>query len=155
MYSFLADLVVVLHAIFVGVVVFGLLAIWIGALCRWRWVRNFWARLVHLGMIGFVAVEAAFGVTCPLTTLERYLRRLAGESVAQGSFMGRLAHHILFYDAPQWIFNAAHIVFGIVVLLTFLLIPPRWPRRRGADGKGQDESASIREPAAERTSVNS
>ena len=44
LYSFLADLVVVVHALYVGVVVFGLLLIWIGLFCRWQWVRSFWFR---------------------------------------------------------------------------------------------------------------
>jgi len=126
----LADAVVVVHAIYVAVVVFGLLAILIGACRRWRWVRNFWVRAVHLVMIAYVAVEAGFGITCPLTKLERHWRQLAGESVEGGSFVGRLAHDILFYDLPQWTFDVMHVVFGVAVLLTFLVIPPRWPTRR-------------------------
>ncbi len=65
----LADLIVVFHAAYVSFVVFGLVAILIGAALRWEWVRNFWFRASHLTMIGIVVLEALFGITCPLTAL--------------------------------------------------------------------------------------
>ena len=40
----LADLIVVLHAAYVSFVVFGLAAILLGVVFRWRWVRNVWFR---------------------------------------------------------------------------------------------------------------
>lgn len=80
-YQFLADAVVVFHALFVGFVVFGQLFILIGIWRRWPVARNFWFRLVHLSMIGVVALEAIFGVACPLTSLENHLRKLAGLQV--------------------------------------------------------------------------
>lgn len=129
-YQFLADAVVVFHALFVGFVVFGQLYILVGLWRRWPAVRNFWFRLIHLSMIGVVALEAVFGIVCPLTSLENHLRQLAGQQVQEGSFMGRLAHNILFYDAPQWIFSVLHCVFALVVVLTFVLAPPRWPFHR-------------------------
>ena len=58
----LADLIVVFHAAYVSFVVFGLVAILIGAVLRWRWVRNFWFRVIHLTAIGIVVAEALFGI---------------------------------------------------------------------------------------------
>ncbi len=133
LYSYLADAVVILHFTFVAVVVFGLLGIMIGAVVRWRWVRNFWFRAIHLAMISIVAMEAVFGVVCPLTTLERVLRRKAGETVAEGSFMGRLFHDLLFFEAEPWVFTGLHIGFAVVVLATFVLVPPHRRRRAGVD----------------------
>ena len=126
-YSYLADAVVIAHFAFVAVVVFGLLAILVGAVLRWRWVRNFWFRIVHLAMISIVAVEAMCGVVCPLTTLEHKLRGMAGETIAEGSFMGRLVHDLLFYDAEPWVFTMLHIGFAVLILATFVLVRPRWP----------------------------
>ena len=74
-YGFLADVLVVIHAVWVGVVVFGLLAVLIGAWLGWQWIRDFWFRIVHLGMIGVVVFEAVLGIPCPLTTWEAGLRR--------------------------------------------------------------------------------
>ena len=140
-YQFFADAVVVFHALFVGFVVFGQLFILIGIWRGWKLARNFWFRVIHLSMIGFVALEAMFGIICPLTSLENHLRQLAGLPLHEGSFMGRLAHNILFYDAPQWIFSVLHCVFAGVVLLTFVFAPPRWPFRKRIENRSASHAA--------------
>ena len=113
LYSFLADLVVVVHALYVGGVVFGLLLIWIGLFCRWQWVRSFWFRAVHLLLIGVVVVESILGLVCPLTAWEDALREKAGEPVQQGTFIGRMAHDLIFYQASGWVFVTAYYVSGL------------------------------------------
>jgi hypothetical protein len=128
-YGLLADVVVALHLAYVGFVVFGQLAIFLGVLLRWQWIRNPWFRWVHLAMITIVAVEAILDITCPLTTWEYNLRVLARQQVAEGSFMGRLLHDLMFFSAPQWVFTASYIGFALLVLATFWLAPPR-PWRR-------------------------
>ena len=130
LYGLLADVVVVAHATFVGIVVFGLLAILAGAGLGWGWVRGFWFRLIHLGMIALVVTESLLNVPCPLTVLEDALRRMAGESVAEGTFVGRCVHDMIFYDAPPWVFTVAYCVFGAIVVGTMVLLPPHWPTRR-------------------------
>ena len=123
--SLLADAVVMIHAAYVGFVVLGLVAILIGCVLGWQWVRNVWFRVVHLVMIGVVVVEALFGIACPLTTLENQLRLTAGESARAESFVGRWVHHLIFYDAPTWMFTVVYCLFGAVVLTTFVIAPPR------------------------------
>jgi hypothetical protein len=127
-YAFLADAVVVFHCAYVAFVVIGQLTIWLGLALRWSWVRNLWFRLVHLVAIGVVAVEEFLRITCPLTVLENWLREQAGQSLAGESFMGRLAHSLIFHDLPPWVFFVANVGFGVLVLATFVLAPPRWPR---------------------------
>jgi hypothetical protein len=129
-YRWLADTVVVLHAAYVAFVIAGLLAVLMGVLLRWRWVRNFSFRAVHFLMIAVVVVESLLGITCPLTTWEDTLRLKAGEEVTQGTFIGRWAHEVLFYDAPPWVFTIAYCVFGGLVLLALVLVPPERPRCR-------------------------
>jgi hypothetical protein len=73
-YRLAADVVVVLHAAYVWFVVFGQLAILIGILRRWAWVRNKWFRWLHLLAISIVVFESLLGIVCPLTTLEGWLR---------------------------------------------------------------------------------
>jgi hypothetical protein len=134
-YAVLADGVVVFHVAYVAFIVVGQLLILFGLLLRWQWVRNFWFRLAHLVAIAIVAVEAAFDYTCPVTVLERTLRGWAGQEASADSFVARLMHSIIEHDWPQWVFNASHITFGLLVLLTFVLARPRWPwRMRRADG---------------------
>ena len=68
LYRVLADLVVVVHAAYIAFVLFGLLAVVLGAALGWGWVRNFWFRAIHLAMIAVVVIQAIAGVICPLIT---------------------------------------------------------------------------------------
>lgn len=124
-YRLLADIVVLLHALYVLTVVLGLGAILIGIWRGWRWVRNPLFRWTHLGMIGVVVLESWVGVRCPLTAWEQRLRELGGEASYQGDFIGNLVHELLFFEAPSWVFTSLYTLFGALVAMTFLLAPPR------------------------------
>jgi hypothetical protein len=128
MYTFLADLLVVFHCAYVGYVVLGQVAIWLGWALRRRWTRNFWFRITHLTAIGFVAFEEGIGMACPLTIWEAQLRELASEGPRSGTFMGRLFHDLLFLDLPPSAFTWMHVGFAIVVFATFALYPPALPK---------------------------
>lgn len=125
-YGYLADAIVAFHLGYVSYVVIGQLIIWIGLLFNWPWIRNPWFRLTHLVAILIVALEAVFNITCPLTSWEFELRRMAGQQVEEGTFLGQLFHNILFWDLPPWAFTTMYIVFAVLVLGTFVLAPPRW-----------------------------
>jgi hypothetical protein len=126
LYRWLADLLATAHVGYVLFVVFGLLAIYLGRLLGWRWVHNRWFRSIHFLMISIVAFEAIFNLDCPLTTWEGDLRRLAGDGTAEGSFVERMLHALLFPELPKWAFPMLHIGFAILVLSTFWLVPVRW-----------------------------
>jgi len=132
-YSLLADVVVLLHVIYVAFVVLGLVAIWIGIGIRAGWVRNFSIRTVHLGMILIVVFESWAGFTCPLTTWEHALREKAGEVSYQGDFIGRWAHDLLFIEMSAEMFHLIYTLFGLAVLGTFYFASPVLPwKNRGA-----------------------
>lgn len=128
--SLLADFIVVLHLGYVMFVVLGLVLILAGKLFKWNWVRNSWFRLIHLGMIGVVVVESLLSITCPLTTLESYLRSQSGQTSHSGSFMGRLAHDMLFFELTPDFFTIVYCLFGAIVLATFLVVPPNFMNSR-------------------------
>jgi glucan phosphoethanolaminetransferase (alkaline phosphatase superfamily) len=130
LYRLLADAIVVFHFAYVAFVVLGMLVILVGLALRWRFVRNFWFRTVHFLMIALVAAEAMGGVFCPLTTWEAKLREAAGESVESGTFIGRWVHRLMFFEAPERVFTICYCGFCLLVLLTLLLAPPRWPWRK-------------------------
>ena len=130
-YGILADGVVAIHVAYVSFVLFGLPVIWIGLWRKWGWVRNRWFRLAHLLAIAIVAMEALLQIECPLTVWERDLRTLAGQTVDEATFVGRLLHDLLFYDAPPAVFTVCYVVFAVVVLGTLVLAPPRWRRPSG------------------------
>jgi hypothetical protein len=131
-----ADLVLIAHVAFIGFVLFGLVVTWLGILFGWRWVRGFGFRAAHLLAIGFVVIQAYFGIVCPLTVLENNLRVRGGQQ-AYGSrgFISHWLHNLIFFDAPSWVFTLCYTLFGLLVIGTLLLAPPnrpRWWRTRGA-----------------------
>lgn len=123
-YAILADVVLFVHVTFVSFVIVGQLLITVGWWNKWVWTRHITFRVLHLIAIGYVVVEAWFGITCPLTRLEYYWRDLAGESTRQMSFIGYWLHYFLFYSAPEWFFTLIYTLFGSIVFLTFLAYPP-------------------------------
>ncbi len=131
-YRMLADAVVIVHAAYVAFVVLGLVAILAGAAFQsgkaagyLNWTRNFTFRIVHLAAIALVCVEALTGVMCPLTTLEDSLRRRSGAAEYPGEFLGYWAHRLIFHDLPPAVFTPFYLAFAAVVLLTFVLVPPK------------------------------
>jgi hypothetical protein len=129
-YLWLADGVLVIHAAFVGFVVFGLLLIWAGRFRGWHFVRNRWFRAVHLAAIGVVAAESLAGFICPLTTWEDRLRLLAGaEQRYAGSFLQHWLHRVLFFEASPRIFTVGYLLFFLAVALSLWFVPPRWRKR--------------------------
>ncbi|MFZ5556176.1 MAG: DUF2784 domain-containing protein [Pseudomonadota bacterium] len=121
MRAVLADLILVAHFLFVLFVVGGLAAIWIGAWRGWAFSRNLWFRVAHLAAILFVVGEALVGVMCPLTVWEDALR---GRESGKG-FIARWIHALMFYDWPAWVFTAIYTGFALLVVLTFVMVPPR------------------------------
>ena len=128
-YRILADVVVVVHFSYVAFVVFGQLAILIGVLARWNWVRNLTFRLSHLVAILVVVAESWLGITCPLTTWEKHLRTLAGEESDSDDFVVRWIRSLFFFDWEPWVFTLCYSIFGALVLLTLVLAPPRRKNR--------------------------
>lgn len=132
-YSLLADVVVFVHLLYMGYVVFGQLAIMIGWPLGWSWIRNFWFRSTHLLMILIVAGEAVANFQCPLTTWESDLRELAGQGRdGQGSsFTGRLLRSIQFAGDVYWpeYIDLSFYVAAALILITALVCPLRLPWR--------------------------
>lgn len=122
--AFLADAVLVLHFGVVLFVVGGLLAVLLGQ-GRWPGTDRWSFRLAHLGANGYVAGQQWFGVTCPLTTLEHWLRVQAGQAVHDTSFVAHWLQRLLFFDAPDWVFTVAYTAFALAVALAWWRYPPR------------------------------
>lgn len=129
MYGYLADALVFVHLLYCAYVVVGQAAIIVAAPFNWKWARNPWFRYTHLLAIAVVVLEVGMGWKCPLTTWEEQLRTLAGQDIHQSeSFLGRLAHNTLFFDAPPIFFNTLHVAMGVVVAQGLIMFPPRWFR---------------------------
>ena len=124
-YHLAADLVAAIHAAYITFVVFGFIAIILGIATGCRWVRNVYFRTAHLAAILLVCIEALLAVSCPLTVLEDRLRVLGADTPYPASFVGGLLDRLIFYNLPQWLFTVVYLSFGALVLLTFVLAPPR------------------------------
>ena len=131
-YQVLANIVLAAHLTIVAFVVLGLALVIVGNLRRWQWVNQLWFRLAHLGAIAVVVLEAWFGVTCPLTTLEMWLRVKANAEVYGGGFIEHWLHWLLYYEAAPWVFVLAYSLFGLLVVATWWYFPPRTGHRRHA-----------------------
>ena len=79
----LADAVLVLHALIVLFIVGGLIAIWSGAALKHVWVRNRAFRLLHLAAIGVVAMLAALDalplLRCPRLDVRGCVRGVSAD----------------------------------------------------------------------------
>jgi hypothetical protein len=129
-YQLLADAVLTLHFSIVVFVVGGLVLTVIGNFRAWRWVNALWFRLAHLAAIGVVVAEAWFGATCPLTSLEMWLRAQARATTYSGSFIEHWLSRLLYYEAPTWVFTLGYSLFGLLVALTWWRFPPTAKRCR-------------------------
>lgn len=126
LFRWLADAVLVLHFALVAFVMGGLLLVVIGNLrrWRWRWVNALWFRLAHLAAIGVVVAESWLDVTCPLTTLEMWLRAKADATTYAGSFIEHWVQRALYHEAPSWVFVLGYSLFGLLVVATWVVFPP-------------------------------
>jgi hypothetical protein len=146
--ALLADLVVIVHLGLVLGVLLVLVLIPVGWLFGWRWTRNFWLRLTHLVIIEVVAGQAIVGIECPLKTLERQLRGGPGElhNFEGASQLGRWCNEILYWRGELWVFLLIYSSVGLLVLLTFVLLPPRLPWRTEPQPLAEDEANEAPQP---------
>jgi Protein of Unknown function (DUF2784) len=103
-YHIAADLVMVVHLLFIGFVVGGVFL-------AWRWPRIVWA---HLPAVVYGALVEFVGFTCPLTLLENDLRRRAGDAGYRGGF---IAHYLVRVIYPAGLTRGTQVGLGAGVLL--------------------------------------
>jgi len=116
-YRMLADLVVVAHF---GYLVF----VAIGGLLAWRWRRLIWP---HLVVMTVAVVSVTIGFDCPLTNLEKSLRRLAGDHPYAGGFID---HYIVGTLYPRGHNGLARVAVAVVVLAVYGSVVLHWLRAR-------------------------
>jgi len=126
--TLLAELVLIAHLLLATLITLGLIAIPIGGVLRWPWVRNRRLRLVHAGLMVFVALEAVLGITCPLTTIEHHLRG----SQAPEFFLADLASDLLYWNLPLEFFVIGYLLAAAWVGFLWWKIPPNGAK--GAKG---------------------
>src|SRR5690606_31494533 len=86
-WQLLADLVLALHVAVAAFVVGYPILVVTGAVRGRRGLDGIGLRLCHVVLAAVVATQSWLGTVCPLTTLESWLRRHAGESPYEKGFI--------------------------------------------------------------------
>lgn len=123
-YLLAADLILLIHFLFVAFVVLGFIFIWIGYFTKQKFARNAKFRICHILAMGIVLCESLIGMICPLTEWENNLRVRGGQDqVYETSFMKEWIHKIMFFDFSELTFVIVYALFFALILLTFWVIP--------------------------------
>ncbi len=121
-YSLMADVVMVLHLMFIVFVM-------LGALLTLRWRGWMW---LHLPAMAWAMAVEFLHLYCPLTPLENSLRIKAGASGYEGDFV---AHYLLPLIYPAGLTPQEQIGLGVLVLAVnlslYLIVIKQWRHRRG------------------------
>jgi hypothetical protein len=99
-----ADLVVVVHLLFIGFIVGGVFL-------TWRWPLIIWA---HIPAVAYGALVEFAGFTCPLTLLENDLHHRAGEAGYRGGF---ISHYLIKVIYPPGLTHGMQIGLGVLLLM--------------------------------------
>ncbi len=119
-------MIFIVHLMIIVFNVAGLLVIPVGACAGWEFVRKFWLRLLHVGLLAIVAIQAMMGRACILTIWQS---QLSGSNQAPPLLM-HWAEKIIYWQLPLWVFAVIYVLVFLYVMLLWFLIPPHPPRRR-------------------------
>lgn len=123
-YSLLADLVVIIHLLFIVFVIAG--GLWV--------LRRQIVMWFHLPAVSWVAILEFNSLICPLTPLENNLRHAAGQAGYQGGF---IEHYLIPIIYPAGLTPDIQLLLGSAVLAiniiiyTFVVFRLRKGGRRG------------------------
>jgi uncharacterized protein DUF2784 len=106
---FLADLVLVVHALFIVFVIFG-------GFIVLKWHGMIWA---HIPCAIWGALIEFFSWICPLTYLEHYLREYSDINRYEGSF---IQHYMLPVIYPPGLTTDIQMLLGILVIFINLVV---------------------------------
>lgn len=135
-YRILADAAMVAHLAFLGYVVLGGFLAW-----RWRW--TIW---LHVVMVGWGFSTVLFGFACPLTYVEDWARRSAGQQGLPAS--GFIDHYLTGVVYPQEALGPVRVVAALVVLFSWVAFVLRGrrraPHRLNEPGDGEQSIEELR-----------
>ena len=124
MLGVVADLVVILHLVWILFLIFG------AVLGR----RRVWIMRLHLLGLGFAVVLTAAGWICPLTHLEVWLRRQAGGAGSgyRGTFVGHLVERLVYVNVPR-----SWVLVVVILIVAVSIWCYRGAMRGGMGGEGE------------------
>lgn len=123
-YKIIADIIVVLHFIWI---IFMLLGFFLTIYGFFR--KDFfdwWLfRTLHLSGILFVGVLTALKRFCPLTIIENISRaRYNPETTYPGSFIVHYIEKLVYPDVNQFLLRAGTVFVAVFILFVYIIRPP-------------------------------
>jgi hypothetical protein len=129
MYGGLATAVLVVH--------FGYLAyLVLGGFLVWRWPKAFWP---HLAAAVWGLSVVTIPLTCPLTMLEHWLRRKAGQGISDRGFIDTYIENVLY---PERYTHLLQVLVGVLVVVSYAVAFAKFRHRR-AERKMSEPPATV------------
>lgn len=116
----LGHVVLAVHIVVIAFNVAGLVLVPVGAGRGWRFVRLRWLRLLHLGSLAAVALQALLGRACFLTDWQD---ALTGGGAADPLIM-RWVNSLIYWPLPMWAFTAAYLAVLVYAVALWWWVPP-------------------------------
>lgn len=121
------EIVLAFHLLVIGFNIFGLIAIPIGAGRQWQFVRRQWFRLLHLGSLTLVLVQALAGRACFITIWQDHLALTGG---GHEPLIMRWVNSLIFWPLPMWVFTVAYCLIWLYALALMWIVPMKRHRNR-------------------------
>jgi hypothetical protein len=116
----LAVAVLIAHLVVIAFNVLGLIVIPLGGWLRWRFVRVRWWRLLHLGMLAVVALQALVGRACILTIMQE---TMVGAETRTPLIVG-FVNRVIYWPLPLWAFTAIYVLVCVYAAALWWIVPP-------------------------------
>jgi hypothetical protein len=129
-YRVLAEVVLIVHFAFVAFVA-------VGALLAWRWPSVVW---LHVPTLVWSVAIITIGFTCPLTPLEKSLRRRAGVESFEGGWIDHYLEDVVY---PERSTNVLRALVAVVIVVGYVGAFVRWRRRTTRPSDQDAESAGF------------
>ncbi|MDQ4039840.1 MAG: DUF2784 domain-containing protein [Actinomycetota bacterium] len=113
-----------------------LVVLTLGGFAAWRWPRFIW---VHVGLAIWGVLNAVVKVPCPLTEIEDWARRRAGEQGLPQGFIDRYLTGVVY---PEEHLVAVQSAVAGAIVVSWIGFSVLWHRRRR-----DPESARVQPPA--------
>ena len=126
----LSQIVLAVHMAIALFVIFGMLAIPIGALRHWPLVFGFGWRFAHLAVASGIAVQKLLGQTCFLSVWEFNLLDRASLAHAHVPLIHAWAIDIMHWNMPMWFFTVLYVGVLLYIVWLWRVVPPRLPYLR-------------------------
>ena len=123
-YKIIADIIVVLHFIWIIFMLLGFF-LTICGFFRKKYFDYWLFRTLHLLGILFVGILTVLQRFCPLTILENLSRaRYSPESTYPGSFIVHYIENLVYPDINQTLLRLGTVFAAIFILVVYIIKPP-------------------------------